>query len=374
MVANPVLHHTNVLSGWEPGFSAMETIRSNVFDYYFSFHLGLMFAVAVIGFIHMGGHFKKWNRGMNQADRPKVQWRKLFEPPEGRGDIPIWVGLLIYLTSTTGYIVATYVLVNYFSGPLTGIPFPIWLLVFYGFVYTPVMSYISARMEGLVGQQMSVPFVKEATFILSGYKGAAIWFAPIPLHNYANQVLQFRKMELTGTKFTSLIKAEILTYPLMIIGTLIFAQFIWSLGPVPSEMFPYANEFWELQAYNQGLIYSATMPGAGISAFREAFRVEYLSAGFGLALLLYGCLAQFNLPIFLVYGLVRGLDQSLPHSILPMVIGAFIGRFGCRKWFGDRWPQYRLVFAAGFGAGIGLITMLALGFVFMAKSANVLPI
>ncbi len=35
-------------------------------------------------------------------------------------------------------------------------------------------------------------FLREATFILSGYKGAAIWFAPIPLHNYANQVRSFR--------------------------------------------------------------------------------------------------------------------------------------------------------------------------------------
>jgi hypothetical protein len=72
--------------------------------------------------------------------------------------------------------------------------------------------------------------------------------------------------------------------------------------------------------------------------------------------------------------MIRGLDQSLPHAILPTVIGALIGRFGCRKWFGDKWPQYRIVFAAGFGAGMGLATMFALGVVFMTKSANILPI
>ena len=64
----------------------------------------------------------------------------------------------------------------------------------------------------------------------------------------------------------------------------------------------------------------------------------------------------------------------MPHGVLPTVVGALIGRFGCRKWFGDKWPQYRIVFAAGFSAGVGLITMLALGFVFMAKSATVLPV
>ena len=116
---------------------------------------------------------------------------------------------------------------------------------------------------------------------------------------------------------------------------------------------------------------TATLPDAGISPFREAFRFDYIGAGFGGALLLYAMLAHFNLPVFLVYGLVRGLDQSLPHAMIPTIIGALLGRYGCRKWFGDNWPQYRIVFAAGFGAGMGLSSMFALGVVFMLKSVNV---
>ena len=374
MIANPTLQAFGLLGGWEPGLSGIETIRSNTFDFYFSFNLGLLFAVAFIGFLHMKRNFDRKKKEMDSEGRTTVKWRKLLERPEGRGDIPIWVGLMIYLVSTLIYVLTAYFLVNKLSGPLVSGPFPLWILLFYGFVYTPFMSYISARMEGIVGQQMNIPFVKEATFILSGYKGAAIWFAPIPIHNYAAQVVQFRTMELTGTKFTSLMKAEALTYPLMIIGTLIFAQFIWSLGPVPSEMFPFANEFWELNAYNQALIFSSTMPDAAISPFREAFNWSYLSAGLGLTMMLYGVLARFNLPVFLVYGLIRGLDQTVPHAVIPTVIGAFLGRYVCRKHFGENWPKYRVVFAAGFGAGMGLITMFALGIVFMSKSANVLPI
>jgi hypothetical protein len=228
-------------------------------------------------------------------------------------------------------------------------------------------------MEGIVGRQLGIPMVREASFILSGYKGAAIWFAPIPLRNEARQVLEFRTMELTGTKFTFLIKAECILYPLSIIGSLIFAQFIWSMGPVPSPMFPYADEFWELQAYHQGLMWTATLPGEQISPFREAFRWDFLGAGFGLAMLTYGFLARFNLPVFLVYGIIRGLDQTAPHRVIPTVIGALIGRQYCRKKFKDRWPRYRVVFAAGFAAGMGLIAMLGMGFVFMAKSVITLP-
>lgn len=371
MIANPILYHYGVLTSWEPGLNAMEVVRANHFDFYFSFGLGLMFAVAVIGFLHMYSKLKKRKEEADDVGATKVEWKRLLHSNPERGDIPIWLGVIIYIVSTISYISIAYYLINHKSGPLAGDPFPLWLLMFYGFVWTPFVSYMSARMEGLVGMQLQIPFVREATFMLSGYKGAAIWYAPIPLHNHAQQVLEFRTMELTGTKFTALIKAEAITYPLMIISTLLFAQFIWSMGPVPSEMFPYANEFWELQAYQQGLIATSTLPDAGVSPFQEAFRLDYIGAGLGGALCLYAVLAHFNLPVFLVYGVVRGLDQSLPHSIIPTIIGALLGRYGCRKWFGDRWPQYRIVFAAGFGAGVGLISMLALGVVFMMKSVNV---
>lgn len=373
MIVNPTLQAVGVLGSWEPGMSAMETVRTNTFDFYFSFHLGLTFAVAIIGFLHMKRKFDERKKEMDETGRTAIHWRDAWAKNKDRGDLPVWVGLMIYFVSTITYITLTYILVNELS-PVIDKRFPLVLLLFYGFVYTPFMSYISSRMEGIVGMQMNVPFVKEATFIMSGYKGAAIWFAPIPMHNYANQVRSFRTMELTGTKFTSLIKAEMLTYPLMLIGTVLFAQFIWSLGPVPSEMFPFANEFWELGAYQSGLMWSATMPDAGISPFREAFRFDFIGSGLAVALMFYAVLARFNLPVFLVYGLIRGLDQSLPHTIIPTITGAFIGRFWCRKRFGDKWPQYRIVFAAGFGAGMGLITMFALGCVFMAKSANVLPV
>jgi hypothetical protein len=179
----------------------------------------------------------------------------------------------------------------------------------------------------------------------------------------------FKTTDLTGTKFTSLIKSELLIFPVMAVGTVAFSQFIWSIGNVPSELFPYANEFWELRAYQQGLVMSATLPGEAVSPFREAFRPEYLAAGTCLALGVYALLSHFGLPIFLVYGVVRGLDQSVPHAILPMFIGALLGRYVMRRRFGENWSKYRIVFAAGFQAGIGLITMLSLGVVFVSKSA-----
>ncbi|MBN1675582.1 MAG: peptide transporter [Kiritimatiellae bacterium] len=367
LIANPILHHAGILKGWEPGIGAIATIRSNIMDFYFSFHLGLLLAVAGIGFLTVFTSFRKKKREMDEAGRPKVEWSRLFKPGVDRGDIPIWLAICIYLFSTTVYVSLGYWLVNYRS-TLYGLRFPLWLLLFYGFVYTPLISYVSTRMEGMVGMFVNIPFVREATFILSGYKGAAIWFCPIPMHNYGAQAVQFRTTELTGARFTSLLKAEFIIFPIMIAGTFMFSQFIWQIDNVPSELFPWANEFWELQAFQKGLIWSATLPGEVHTPFQEAFKPEVILIALGMAVVLYAVLRHFSLPVFLVYGLIYGLDQSLPHAILPQFLGALIGRYGCRKWFGERWPKYRVVFLAGFTAGIGLITMLSLGFVLMSKS------
>ncbi len=374
MILNPILFHTGVLDNWEPGIGGIQTVQANLMDFYFSFALGLGLAVAAIGIAHIIRNFRQKKGELDASGAPRIDWRRFFHPPKGRGDIPLWAAFGIYLFSTCTYIALAYYLVNYASGPLAGPKFPLLLLAFYGFVYTPLISYISARMEGMVGQQVPIPLVREATFILSGYKGAAIWFSPIPFHDYARQTQLFKTTELAGTRFTSLLKAELLIFPIMAVGMVVFAQFIWSIEDVPSEVFPYANEFWGLRAYREGLIFSSTLPGESTSAFAKAFVPLFLGLGFVMAMSAYLVLNHFGLPLFLVYGVVRGLDQSVPHAILPMFIGALLGRFVFRRRFGDRWPQYRVVFSAGFTAGIGLIAMLSLGIVLMAKSVIKMPV
>jgi len=242
------------------------------------------------------------------------------------------------------------------------------VLLFYGFVYTPLISYVSARMEGMVGMSVNVPFARESAFILTGYQGAAIWFAPFPAYNYGAQTMYFRVTELTGTKITSMIKAEAFIFPVVLISTIMFSQFIWRIAPVPSSVFTYAEKYWELFAFRQAMVISSTMPGGQHGPFYEAFVPAYLIAGLLLALLTYGGLSFLGFPVLLVYGVIRGMDQSTPDVILPQFIGAMFGRYYFAKKFGSNWPQYRVVFFAGYGCGVGLIMMFALGIVFMTKS------
>ena len=74
------------------------------------------------------------------------------------------------------------------------------LLIFFfvfAFVYTPLISFVNARLDGLVGQNVNIPYIKEATIFLSGFKGIDIWFVPFPLHNYGASAERFRQIELT---------------------------------------------------------------------------------------------------------------------------------------------------------------------------------
>jgi hypothetical protein len=366
LIANPILAHTGVLDQWSPGIGAIRTIQSNTLDFYFSFGLGLLAAIAVIGFMQVG-------RGLMAAKGASaMDWRALLTPPPGRGDFSVWLAISLYVVSTLITIAVAWWLLTDAAAKGLGSPITTTLLavfVFYGFVYTPLISYVSARMEGVVGQTVGIPFVREATFMLSGYQGAAIWFAPFPLHNYGAQTLLFRQTELTGTSFRSLIKAELFILPIAIVSTVLFSHFIWQIAPVPSAAFPAAEKFWELNAFQSAVIMSSTMPGGENGPFAEAFDWTILLLGFGIAMTMFGALSWFGLPILLVYGIIRGLDQSLPLVILPQFVGALLGRYYFKKRFGgDQWLSNIVVFFAGFNAGFGLVTMLAMGVVFMSKA------
>src|SRR5208283_2029379 len=94
------------------------------------------------------------------------------------------------------------------------------------------------------------------------------------------------------------------------------------------------------------------------AAFFQAFNWLYIFIGLGFALLVYCGLSFYGLSVLLVYGMIRGMDGSTPDFIIPQFIGALFGRYYFAKKFGKNWPQYRVVFFAGYSCGIGLMSML----------------
>ncbi|MEX0775521.1 MAG: hypothetical protein WD042_07380 [Phycisphaeraceae bacterium] len=376
-VLNPILYNVNfpaipwlgfeggtVLRAWNPGDGTIATIFKNNIDFYFSFTIGISLAIAFVGILQV-------IRGLRQLSKVKKRQpvdgggEGRLTVPEGRGDINTrWI-LTTYVVTTMLYIVVSMSLIGWeHRGVMI-------VLFFYGFLYTPLISYATARLEGIAGQIVSIPFVREAGFILSGYHGVAVWFLPIPIHDYGRMTVFYRQAELTGTSFWSVWKAEIILAPIIIFTSLMFAQFIWSLGAVPGPQYPYAQMMWDLQAENQSVIFSSTM--GGYSLFEKAFKPLYLFLGFGVATIAFSGMSMLGWPTFLIYGIVRGLGQSEPHGIIVQFVGALIGRYYFQKRLGLKWRQYIPVVFAGFSCGMGLIGTLSIGFTFLSKAVFKLP-
>lgn len=354
-ILNPLLYHYNVLTSWVPGDSSVETFFKGTLDFYFSYGLGISLAVAAVGIFPVFKAIKSLRAIQGSANAIVI--------PKGRGDIPAIAIGIVYLVSMCLYIVVCGMLIHWHLGVMT-------FLVIYGLIYTPLISYATARLEGMVGMELNIPLIREAGMILSGYQGIACWFLPFPMLNYGVHTVFYRQAELTGTKFTSIWKTEIILVPFIILCSILFAQFIWSLAPIPSSNYPFADTIWDLNARNQTLLYSST--SGGYSQFREAFRPLFIGFGFGTGLLVFSALKILSAPTMLAYGFVMGINTMM--HVMPMqLFGALFGRFYLERKIGSKWRQYAAVISAGFFCGAGLIATFCIGVNFLTQSVFKMP-
>ena len=353
LVMNPILHHFGVLTRWQPGMDTVATTFANSVDFWMSFGLGVTAAIAVISIYQTARDLFKKTRELRQRRSVAQQTaprENLWATPPGRGDFSPWLAVGLYIICAIIVIIVCHVMVP---------NFPILFLVFFTFLYTPLISYINARLVGIVGQHVEIPFVREAAYIVSGYKGVDIWLAPIPIENYGNAAQSFRSHELTGTNFWSYVKAECLVTPLTFILSFVFWAFIWHSSAIPSDLFPFVNKMWELNAKNTVLLYSATLDTGGAQPlFYQALHPSVIAGSFSFTMIAFTLLSTFSLPVMAIYGFVGGIG-SMPHGYIFIIIGALIGKFYFHKKFGQkRFLEIAPVLAAGYGTGIGLIALI----------------
>ncbi len=359
LVTNPILYRWGVLHTWSPGMTAIPTQISNSFDFWLSFGVGTSLVIAFVGFVLAGRTILKQRR-----ERRETRGEKRQDLPAGRGDIPIRMPVLIWGVSTAAFVVLVRYLVPAFPWVITAA---------FGFLWTPFSSYIGARMIGLTGSPYgsSIPFLREASFYLSGYKGAAVWFAPIPMFDHGGNANTFRQMELTRTKFGSLVRMVAVTFVVMLVCSFIFWSFIWRLGPIPSAAYPFVQKFWPFHATIQTMWIRSTMPGGGgIDIFGQIIRWDAILVGFVFGGGMYLLLSLLGAPTLIFYGFVGGLG-TWPHFVIPQFVGAMLGRyvFG-RRFGGERWRAYAPVLLAGYSCGMGLVGMASIAVALISKAVS----
>jgi hypothetical protein len=372
LVVNPALYRRGVLHTWSPGMTAIPTQISNAFDFYLSFGIGTSLVIALVGFGMAGRAMVRSRREVRgpgsrvqgPGAKPMTLDSGLWTLDSGRGDMPVGRALWVWGASTAGFVV----LVRYL------VPgFPWWITAAFGFLWTPFSSYIGARMIGLTGSPYgsSIPFLREASFYLSGYRGAAVWFAPIPMFDHGGYANTFRQMELTRTRFGGLVKMVAVTLGVMLVCSFLFWSFIWRLGPIPSPAYPYVQKFWPFHATIQTMWIRSTMPGeGGVELLRQVIRWDVIGGGFAFGGAMYLLLSFLGAPTLIFYGFVGGLG-TWPHFVIPQFAGAMLGRYAFARRFGrEQWGAYAPVLLAGYSCGMGLVGMASIAVALIAKAVS----
>jgi len=269
-LASPFLYEAGMLPSWSSG---MDTIRTQIvtgIDFWRAFSIGITLAITVISFYQLLSTARQ--RRLQIRDHLVSDQRRYPDTCQqegcnahaevrgycikhlGRGDFNLWVCVILFAVAAIYPIVLAKTLFP--TLVTTGL-----LVLFFGiaFIYAPIMSFVSARLDGLIGREVSIPYINEAIIFLTGYRGVDIWFVPFPTRNYGGHAEGFRVVELTGMRFTSLVKAELFMLPIVFIVSLMYWSFLWRMGPIPSESYPYAQLMWPLQAFDKALFFSSTM-------------------------------------------------------------------------------------------------------------------
>lgn len=352
---NPLLQHLGILTTWQPGMDTINTQFSNNVDFWLSFNIGTALGIALVSIFSVTRAFI--NLARERKDKEAGAPADIWQTPKGRGDFPLWLAALGYFVAATALIVLVHRLIP---------QLPVGFLIAFSFVYAPLMSYVNARLSGISGQDVEIPFIKEGSFILSGAKGVEIWLAPVPTENFGNMAQSLRVNELTGVSLRSLIKAEFVAIPVLFACSIIFWGFIWKTNEVPSAFFPTAEIRWQLLSKNQTLLYSSTFVPEGQdpatvdirdSEFMRAIKPEVITGSALTTVVIFTLLSIFGLPVMLIYGFVRGIGD-LPHYLVLELAGALLGRYYFQKKFGaDNFLRMAPTVVAGYFTGVGLTGM-----------------
>jgi len=374
-VASPLLFKAGAAAGgtntmfpnWRSGMDFVQTELVTGYDLWMSIAIGTVLAYAVIGI----STTIKALKASRQSGEKDARAKGSLAPVPGRGDFPLSLAFGVWLVATLGMIWLCYALVP---------DFPIWIIAALVLLWAPIIAFVSTRLYGISGGGIRIPFLTSGVILASGYKGVDIWFAPIYIADYGFYAARFREVELTGTKMTSLIKAEVFAFLLLLVFSFLYWSFFWKLSPIPSAQYPQSQAVWPLSAFNYLLWCTGNLEG-GANYLQAALKWKPILGCFGGSLLLYGALSLLGINSLWFYGLIGGITANasadygtFSYWIPTLFIGALLGRFYFAKRFGaDTWQKYAVVLAAGYTCGVGLIGMLAVAIAMIFKAVRVLP-
>jgi len=275
--------------------------------------------------------------------------------------------LIIFVSSVLGCVVLFRILIP---------DFPWWVIGPFALMWSLLFSLIDIRAIGTTGFRVDPPYVREGLIIAMKPRDINVWFAPWPIALGSSRWVQnFKTAELVGCTPRSLIIAYLLAYPVGMLANLLFVSIFWSIAPIPSAMYPYAEVILPVWANNLCIWISASLPNASPETrllVAQLFNMKWMLATFGIFAFLFvlGRLSK-KLELSLI-GLAVGMAMPIPFSV-SLFLGGVLAQY-IRKRTGEEWFRVnRNIIVAGLAVGEGVVIGLFAAIAALKNSLIALP-
>jgi len=338
-----------VQSWWTPGMN-LQLIYQRSYLYFW--------VVPLIGFMLAAGlapvfyHYKMFGRAIRSMIRPVSKERKRL--PE---TYPFTTRILPLIA------LGTVAPVVFFT--VLAPDFPLLVVVAMQAFFPLAITLVNCRMlgeTGIAGAEIPTNVIIYAT----GYSGVNAWFANEGFSTPWGEswLGQFKMAQLTEVRASSVIKAFLITAPIAALVGYLYMQLFWSLGPIPSGMYPGASIFWPVSATNFAVWIKGTYVGL--------FNPTWLVIAFVVGVVVYAVTQVAALPISVI-AIAAGAATIVPFAVtyaIGIVIVMIIRHFVGIEW----WNRNKNICSVGLVMGESIAITIAISISLVIHSIWLLPI
>jgi len=348
-VGNALLVRWGLFTEWFPGMNLSDTWARSVLGFWASPMIGLVIAATILPLMRHPRNLAKTFSDLLKM--PTVTRRG--------GSISLRLILALFLISTLGSVLLVWILVP-------GFRYWAWILILLSVGWTFVFTLASARAIGVTGMGPTAPYsstlyVREASYIATGYSGADIWFAPLVVSSGGSfYCAVFKTARLTETNPIDYVKAYFIAFFVALIMGYVYVSAFWSIAPMPSSLFP--CPFWPLQATVVSLFVTRS-----VQLFNPAFLIGAATVGG----ILFAIIEVGHLPLSLM-GIALGPTIPIPYTV-SYLIGAVVAKLMKRRMGREWFETNRTVIVAGIFTGLGLTVALSTAIALIARSLWAMP-
>ncbi len=329
---------------WTPGMNLSMLYQRSILYVWAYPNIGLAIAAALIPIITRPKYLVSAFKGLSRFSYLSRE----------KGELSLLTIFLLYFGSSIIIILIITMLTE----------FPLYIALPFVFGWSFISSMISTRSVAVSGFQVTVPYVREALILASGYNRVDVWFAPMGSSGGAAWWASWFKLsELLETNYMDVIKGQIIASIVAIVFSFIYVSLFWSISPIPSPLYPAVDIYWPVNILMSGLWITGaistgnavqTIIGTTFLATAVSFLTEYLKIPFSLI------------------GFLIGTSSPLPTSVTA-ILGAIFG-VALRRIKGENWyKENKSVIGAGLFLGSSLAITIGVASAMILKGGWSLP-